>query len=252
MKVAPAVHYSMGGLWVDYKQMTNIPGLFAAGECEYQFHGANRLGANALVACVHGGWVSGLTAYGWATDNAKNPLSQKAQDAAVEALKSRIQGISSRSGNENLYVIRRELGQWMNKNVTIVRYNKDLETTAAKLVELGARLQRAPLPDQGPWTNQPLVHAIEIENMLDLARAITAGAIAREESRGAHYKPDKPKRDDQNWLRTTKATYTPNGPKLDFSETIDTSLLKPVERRYDVLPAHAPKPGGAAAGAAAH
>ena len=144
----------------------------------------------------------------------------------------------------------------MNKNVTIVRHNPELDKTDAKLVELQARAKRAPLSDQGPWTNQALVNALEIENMIDLSRAITHGSRARDESRGAHFKPAFEKRDDEKWMRTTKASYAPEGPKLDLSEAIDTSLLKPVERRYDVLPSHAPKPGGLAgassAGAGAH
>lgn len=250
MKVAPAVHYSMGGLWVDYKQMTNIPGLFAAGECEYQYHGANRLGANALVACVFGGMVSGVHSYVWAEANAKKERSVAAAGAAVEKLKNRVAQLNARTGSENLYTIRRELGQVMNKYVTIVRENGDLKKADEKLVDLQNRAKKAPLPDQGPWANQSLVAAIEIENMLDLSRAITIGALLRDESRGAHYKPAFPKRDDEKWLHTTKATYSPDGPKFDFTEAIDVSLKHPVERRYDVLPEHAPKPGaGASAGA---
>lgn len=244
MKVAPAVHYSMGGLWVDYKQMSNIPGLFAAGECEYQYHGANRLGANALVACVYGGLVSGVTSFEWASSHAKDVATEKVLDGGLSRLRGRMTRAAGRSGEENLYSIRRDLGFWMNKNVTIVRHDEELRKTDEKLVELRARLDRAPLPDQGPWANQGLVHALELENMLDIARAMTQGALQRQESRGAHYKPAIPKRDDEKWLCSTKVTYAPEGPRLDFSEKIDTCHLRPVERRYDVAPAHAPKRGG--------
>src|SRR5690606_7514963 len=71
MKIFPAMHYSMGGLWVDYNQMTNIPGLFACGECEYQYHGANRLGANSLVSAIYGGMVAGPKALEYAQGQAK-------------------------------------------------------------------------------------------------------------------------------------------------------------------------------------
>jgi succinate dehydrogenase / fumarate reductase flavoprotein subunit len=249
MKVAPAVHYSMGGLWVDYRQMTNLPGLFAAGECEFQYHGANRLGANALVACVFGGLVSGASAYDWAAENVKSQAPAGLFDAPVAKLKKRMADTAARSGNENLYALRRELGQWMNRHVTIVRANAELAKTEAHLAQLAARVQRAPLADQGPWTNQTLVNALELDNMIDLARAITLGARLRDESRGAHFKPEFAKRDDAKWLCTSKALYTSDGPRFDFSEKIDTSLLAPVERRYDVLPAHAPKAGGAASAA---
>jgi len=246
------VHYSMGGLWVDYRQMTNLPGLFAAGECEYQYHGANRLGANALVACVFGGIVGGPASYEWAAANSKNDPSAAPFDRAVSELKQRAARTAARSGSESLFEIRREMAQWMIRNVTIVRDNAELAKTQEKLIELQRRQQSAPLPDASPWSNQSLVLALELENMLDLARAITAGALKRDESRGAHFKPAFPKRDDANWMRTTKARWTAAGPELDFSETIDTSLLKPVERRYDVMPANAPKPGGVATPAAAH
>ena len=63
MKIFPGMHYTMGGLWVDFDQMTNIPGIFAAGECEYQYHGANRLGANSLLSCIYGGFISGPNAH---------------------------------------------------------------------------------------------------------------------------------------------------------------------------------------------
>ena len=66
MKIFPGMHYSMGGLWVDFNQQTNIPGLYAAGECEYQYHGANRLGANSLVSCIYGGFISGPNAVKYA------------------------------------------------------------------------------------------------------------------------------------------------------------------------------------------
>ncbi|MBL8694880.1 MAG: succinate dehydrogenase flavoprotein subunit [Planctomycetes bacterium] len=251
MKVAPAVHYSMGGLWVDYKQMTNIPGLFAAGECEFQYHGANRLGANALVACVYGGIVSGVTSFEWAANHAKKAPASTVADSALSRFRERTKAISARGGAENLYAIRRDLGALMVRNVTIVRENSELVKTQQKLVDLAARTRKAPLPDQGPWANQGLVHALEIENMIDLARAITAGALARDESRGAHYKPAFEKRDDAKWLCTTKAIFTPDGPKLDFTEKIDISLLPLAERRYDVVPAHAPKPSiGTASGSA--
>lgn len=249
MKVAPAVHYSMGGLWVDYQAMTNIPGLFAAGECEYQYHGANRLGANALVACVYGGIVSGVSSYLWADANARKEKSEQAQKASMQKLQSRVDGVTSRSGDENMFAIRRELGQWMNKNVTIVRENAELKKTDAKLVEMQQRMRRAPLNDQGPWANQSLIAALEIENMLDLSRAMTLAALQRDESRGAHFKPAFKDRNDEKWLVSTKATWTPDGPKLDFTEKVDVSLKSPIIRDYTKLPDHAPKPGGASAAA---
>ncbi len=253
MKVAPAVHYSMGGLWVDYRHMTNVPGLFAAGECEFQYHGANRLGANALLACVFAGQVAGVSSFDWASENAKKETPGSVGERSVADLKDRCRRVLARSGSENLYTIRRELGHLMNKHVTIVRDNQELERATGTLVDLESRVEKAPLPDTGPYGNQALVHALELENMIDLARAIALGALRRDESRGAHFKPAFPKRDDAKWLCSTKARWTEAGPELDFSETIDVSLKELSERRYDVLPSHAPKPGkGSSSAAGAH
>jgi succinate dehydrogenase / fumarate reductase flavoprotein subunit len=236
MKVFPAVHYTMGGIWIDNENAaTNVPGIFAAGECEYQYHGANRLGANSLVSCIWGGMVAGPAAVRYA---AGLEQSAEAVDASVfERERSRQQAINERllrqQGSENPVAIWREMGDWMTKNVTVIRYNKALEETDRKLEELSDRYARINLSDRTQWSNQTLNFCRELENMLLLARVITRGALARNESRGAHYKPDFPERDDPNWLKTTRAHYA-NG-KIEFSyEPVDVSLIPPRARRYDV------------------
>jgi len=87
-------------------------------------------------------------------------------------------------------------------------------------------------PDPSPVSNQPLAFMNQLWNMIEAAKAITAGALARDESRGAHYKPEFPARDDKRWLKTTLAAWTPKGPKLSYRK-VETPLLKPVERHYD-------------------
>ncbi len=121
----------------------------------------------------------------------------------------------------------------MTEHVTVVRDNKNLERTDAKLQELLERYKRINLSDRTQWSNQTLNFARELYNMLILARVITLGAVARDESRGAHYKPDFPERDDQNWLKTTRATWE-NGKIKLWYEPVDTSLIPPRARRYDV------------------
>lgn len=235
MKIFPAMHYTMGGLWVDYSQMTNIPGLFAAGECEYQYHGANRLGANALLACLYAGSVAGPNAvkYAKGLKQSSEEIPASEFDAELNRQKQKNQDLISRQGNENLYQIWKDLGHWMTANVTIVRHNDKLRQTDEKLIEMEARLKKAPLPDSGAWSNMALVHARELENMLALARVITLGALRRDESRGAHYKPEFPKRDDKNWLKTTKARFSSEGPQFEYEE-VDVSLIPLRERKYDV------------------
>ncbi len=235
MKIFPAVHYSMGGLWVDYNQMTNIPGLFAAGECDYQYHGANRLGANSLLSSIFGGMVAGPKAveYMRGLKKSAEDLSSTLYDQAREREDEKFGQILKMDGDENPYRLHRELGQWMTDNVTVVRYNDRLKKTDEKIQELMERYKRINVNDTSRYNNQSASFVRQLWNMLELARVITLGALNRNESRGAHYKPEFPERNDEEWLKTTKARFTPDGPAFEY-EDVDVSLIKPRPRRYDV------------------
>ena len=232
MKIFPGMHYTMGGLWVDFNQATNIPGIFAAGECEYQYHGANRLGANSLVSCIFGGFVAGPNAVRYArsqqatTGNGHFDSERKRQEE-INA------GLMKSDGNENPFRLWRELGELMTKDCTVIRYNKNLQQTDAKLVELLERIARVNLSDRSMWANTSFAFTRQLYNMLQLSRVIAQGAAMRDESRGAHYKPDFPERDDKNWLKTTKAYFAPDAdePKFEF-EPVDVSLIPPRARKY--------------------
>jgi succinate dehydrogenase / fumarate reductase flavoprotein subunit len=235
MKVFPGMHYTMGGMWVNVEnQATNVPGIYAAGECEYQYHGANRLGANSLVSCIFGGGIAGPAAVKYAKSLDKGADATDANVFAREQKRqeAKNQELISREGNENLMVIWRELGDTMTEHVTVTRINKNLEAAHAKLVELADRFGRVNLSDRTKWSNQTLNFARELGNMLLLARVITLGALARNESRGAHYKPEFPNRDDANWLRTTRAKCVNGEIKLTY-EQVDISQIPPRPRRYD-------------------
>jgi succinate dehydrogenase / fumarate reductase flavoprotein subunit len=235
MKVFPGMHYTMGGMWVNAEdQATNVPGIFAAGECEYQYHGANRLGANSLVSCIFGGGIAGPAAVKYAKNLDKGA---DATDATVFTREQKRQQaknheLTSREGNENLMVIWRELGDTMTEHVTVTRINKNLEAADGKLLELADRFTRVNLSDRTMWSNQTLNFARELGNMLLLARVVALGALARNESRGAHYKPEFPDRDDANWLKTTRAKYVNGEIKLTY-EPVDISMIPPRPRRYD-------------------
>jgi succinate dehydrogenase / fumarate reductase flavoprotein subunit len=136
-------------------------------------------------------------------------------------------------GNENQYKLYTGMGDVMRENVTVIRHNDRLKATDEKLVELTDRFKGINIADRSRVANQGLVFARELQNMLVLARAITLGALRRDESRGAHYKPEFPGRDDANWLRTTRASYAPDGPVFDY-EPVDVSLITPRERHYEV------------------
>ncbi|HEY8343070.1 MAG TPA: succinate dehydrogenase flavoprotein subunit, partial [Calditerricola sp.] len=235
MKIFPAVHYSMGGLWIDYNHMTNIPGLFAAGECDYQYHGANRLGANSLLSCVFGGMVAGPKAieYMRGLEKSAEDLPSSLFEAQQKKEQEKFDQILKMDGTENAYLLHKELGEWMTDNVTVVRYNDRLLKTDEKIQELMERWKRINVNDTAKWSNQAATFTRQLWNMLELARVITLGAYYRNESRGAHYKPEFPERNDEEWLKTTKAKWTPDGPVFEY-EPVDTSLIKPRPRRYDV------------------
>ena len=137
------------------------------------------------------------------------------------------------SGKENPYKLHEEMGDIMRENVTIVRYNKKLKETDEKLQEFMERWNNIGISDNTQWSNQDVMFVRQLRNMMELARVITLGALNRNESRGSHYKPEYPERDDENWLKTTKAYWTENGPRFEYEE-VDTSLVKPVPRKYDV------------------
>src|SRR6266513_1759874 len=235
MKVFPAMHYTMGGIWVNAEdQATNVPGIYAAGECEYQYHGANRLGANSLVSCIFGGGIAGPAAVKYAKNLEKGAESTPSAvfDAERKRQEGKNQKLISQNGSENPITIWRELGDLMTEHVTVTRINKNLEMTDGKICALQERYKKINLSDRTKWSNQTLNFARELENMIVLARVITLGALARNESRGAHYKPDFPERDDANWLKTTRAKWANNDIQLTY-EPVDISLIKPRPRRYD-------------------
>ena len=233
MQIFPTVHFTMGGLWCDASQMTNIPGLLTAGESDYQYHGANRLGGNAMPACMYAGDVAGKTAVNYAKglDKAAKEISSTVFDQELKRCIEEDNMIRKLSGKENPYVLHRELGEVMTNNATVVRYNDRLEQTDVKVLELMERYKNIGITDNSTWTNQVVPFTRWFWNMLELSRVIVKGAIARNESRGGHYKPDYAQRDDENWLKTTMANYTSSGPELSYEE-VDTSLIKPRPRVY--------------------
>jgi len=232
MKIFPGMHYTMGGLWVDFNQMTNIPGIFAAGECEYQYHGANRLGANSLVSCIFGGFRAGPNALHYShglecPDGDCGNASELARQAEINSK------LLKNEGTENPFKLWRELGVTMTEHATVIRYNKGLKQADEKIVELLERYKKVNLADRSQWANTSFAFARQLKNMLELSRTVTLGALLRDESRGAHYKPDFPDRNDEKFLKTTKASFTgaPEGPKFEYEE-VDTQYIKPRPRSY--------------------
>ncbi|CAN7180034.1 MULTISPECIES: succinate dehydrogenase flavoprotein subunit [Bacillaceae] len=235
MKIFPAVHYSMGGLWVDYDQMTNIKGLFAAGECDYSQHGGNRLGANSLLSAIYGGSVAGPNAvkYIEGLDKTSESIPSSLYEGYEKQEQEKWNEVMSLDGNENAYVLHKELGEWMTQHVTVVRYNDKLKETDNKILELMERYKKININDTAKWSNQGAAFTRQLQNMMQLARVITIGALNRDESRGAHYKPDFPERNDEEFMKTTMATFKglDQAPEFHY-EDIDVSLIAPRKRDY--------------------
>ena len=232
MKIFPGVHYTMGGIWVDFDQMTNIPGIYAIGEADYQYHGANRLGANSLLSCIYAGFVAGPHALNYA----KNLPAQQG-DGGHAAELTRQAEINSKlmknEGTENPFKLWRELGDTMTEHVSVTRFNKGLKQADEKVVDLIDRYKKVNLSDKSQWANTTFAFARQLKNMLELARTIALGALLRDESRGSHYKPDFPDRNDEKFLKTTKASFTGSveGPRFEYEE-VDTQYIKPRPRSY--------------------
>ena len=236
MQIFPAIHYSMGGIWVDVTHRTNIPGLLASGECDYQYDGANRLGANSLLSAAYSGTVSGPSAMKWAKDEQQGPaLTKEELEAAKKAEIERFESLLKMNGSENAYALHKELGDIMLENVAIVRFNEKLAATDVKLQELLKRWDNIGITDKGRWANQEVMFVRQLRDMIILARVITLAALKRDESRGAHYKPEFPNRDDEKYLKTTIAKFNPatNAPEISYID-FDHSAIKPRPRRYDI------------------
>jgi succinate dehydrogenase / fumarate reductase flavoprotein subunit len=233
MKIFPGMHYTMGGLWVDFNQHTNVPGVFAAGEADYSIHGANRLGANSLLSCINGGFLAGPNALAYAKSLPAQP-GDGGHAAELQRQKEKNATLLSNPGTENPFKLWRELGDTMTKHATIIRYNAGLEQADAKIVELLDRYRNVNLSDKTQWANTSFAFARQLQNMLHLARVIVQGARLRDESRGSHYKPDFPDRNDAQFLKTTMATFNPttNAPAFSYAE-VDTALIPPRPRKYD-------------------
>ena len=251
MKIFPAVHYTMGGLWCGFVKdeksggmkfgdpnnlMTNIPGLYAMGEANFGYHGANRLGANSLLSCIFDGLFGGTCIKNYCNDVVKTPaadVSQGVFDAFVKQETDRQDWLIGNKGTENPYLLWQEMGKTMTDNCTVVRHNERLEESIERLEEWKARYKKVKLSDTLMWTNQNLSFTRSLRDMIILAEAILKGALLRNESRGAHYKPAFPDRDDENYLKATIATYDAanDAAKITY-EPVDTSLVKPRSRTY--------------------
>jgi len=233
--IQPTAHYAMGGIPTDVDgrvtvdaQNTPIPGLYAAGECAcVSVHGANRLGTNSLVDLVVFGRRAGRHMLQFVRENDFHPLPKEPDYRA----RAEVEWILENEGNERVAQIRAELQEAMMTDAGVFRTGDGLKRLQQKLGELRNRYTRIRIDDKSRTFNMELVEALELGFLLDCAEAIAASALAREESRGAHYREDFPARDDANWLKHTLITRTSGGLQLSYKPVVITRF-EPKERVY--------------------
>lgn len=229
--VRPTAHYSMGGIDVrDYKtSMTGVNGVYAVGECAcVSVHGANRLGGNSLLDLVVFGKPAGAAAVEYARNKPDDNFNLKAEE---ERARREIEALLKKENKENINSIRMELAQTMWDKVGIFREEKPMLEAIEKVKELKERYKLLAPGDSGKIFNTALINYIELGYLLDLAEAIAVTAVLRKESRGAHARRDYPNRDDENFLKHSLAYYTPEGPKVEYSE-VKITKYQPQERKY--------------------
>ncbi len=238
--IQPTAHYAMGGIPTDVDarvvldpQWTPLPGFYAAGEVAcVSVHGANRLGTNSLVDLIVFGRRAGKHMAKFIAENSHASLPPDPEDFAREM----VDKLYSHTGGESASRVRSTLQNEMDERVFVERNDKGLRHALDTLDGLQEIYQRVQLQDKGKTFNTELVEAIELGFLLDCAEATIHGAIARTESRGAHYRTDYEKRDDVNWLKHTlayKGTKA-HDVRLDYKdvELIDDPIFKPKERKY--------------------
>jgi succinate dehydrogenase / fumarate reductase flavoprotein subunit len=268
MEIYPSAHYAMGGLWVDFEKQdttggikpdsarnhaTNIAGLYACGECDYGYHGANRLGANSLLSASYSGRVTGesVVSYLDGLEQGHPEIHHGIYTTEITKQQRTNQQLIRHQGVENPYQLHKELGELMSNHVSVVRDNTHLQHAIEDLKSLQERSNNIDLNEHNRWSNQGLPYARQVQDMIRLGEVIAISALCRDECRGAHYKPEfelklpdhaqqgEPafesyryqwKEQNKSWLKTTLVKHTQQGPSVSY-QNVDLSVLAPEEPR---------------------
>jgi len=230
--IQPAQHYSMGGIDVDVRCASSLPGFYAAGECAcVSVHGANRLGGNSLLETVVFGKIAGREASNFVKGLERKDGSEKTLlDEALEE-KKKIDGWMDRTSGKMAHHLLNDIKVVMSDKVGIFRTQKQLQEALDEIREIREDYRRAFISGQCLRYSQAIVNLVEFGYMVDLTEVITLGALLREETRGSHYRLDHPKRNDQNWLKHTLVSLKDGQPEVTYRD-VQITKYQPQERKY--------------------
>jgi succinate dehydrogenase / fumarate reductase flavoprotein subunit len=230
--IQPAQHYSMGGIDVDVRCATALPGFYAAGECAcVSVHGANRLGGNSLLDTVVFGKIAGREASNFVSGLERKDGNEKHMLDEAAAEKAKVDTWLSRSGGKMAHHLLNDLKIVMSDKVGIFRTKKDLEEALEAIRGIREDYGRAFISGKCLRYSQAIVNLIEFGYMVDITEVITLGALLREETRGSHYRLDFPKRDDAAWLKHTLISLKDGKPDVSY-RGVQITKYQPQERKY--------------------
>ena len=227
--IQPTAHYSMGGIPTDINgRVLGVSGLFAAGECAcVSVHGANRLGGNSLLETIVFGRRAGISAVRYVKKAAIGGVSSR----TLDSIEHEFYGLAEMDGSESVADIKNDLQTVMTEKCGIFRDSRKLAEALKETRILKERFNNIGISDRGMIFNTEMMEALELRNLLDFSEVIAASALAREESRGAHYRTDHPERNDVGWLKHTLAYRSETGPLLEYKPVTITSY-RPERRMY--------------------
>jgi succinate dehydrogenase / fumarate reductase, flavoprotein subunit len=227
--VRPGAHYHMGGVDTDVWGVTEVEGLYAAGECAcVSVHGANRLGGNALMETITFGKRAGRHAADWALANTTVEVPRSTETDAERELRA----LLARSEGERPWKIRDELAETMHVNFGVFRREDQMKKQGDIVASLRERFDRVLVEDKGQVFNSDLTQALELGFLLELAECMIVAGVARRESRGAHARPDDyPDRDDENFMKHTLVRSVNGRPELSWRD-VTVTKWQPQERKY--------------------